>query len=47
VVLYALGLTQLRKLDAFWRRRTAIAGKYEKLLAPIVKPVHTAARGIG
>jgi dTDP-4-amino-4,6-dideoxygalactose transaminase len=45
-VLCALGLTQLKKLDGFWHRRTAIAGQYEKLLAPlapIIKPVHTAA----
>jgi len=41
-VLCALGLSQLKKLDQFWRRRTEIATLYDQLLAPLaplVKPV--------
>jgi len=45
-VLCALGLTQLRKLDGFWRRRRAIVALYDQLMAPLaprLKPVHTSA----
>jgi UDP-4-amino-4,6-dideoxy-N-acetyl-beta-L-altrosamine transaminase len=41
-VLCALGLSQLKKLDRFWRRRTEIAALYDQslaALAPIMRPV--------
>jgi UDP-4-amino-4,6-dideoxy-N-acetyl-beta-L-altrosamine transaminase len=41
-ILCALGLSQLQKLDRFWRRRTEIAALYDRLLAalaPIMRPV--------
>lgn len=34
-VLCALGISQLTKLDQFWRRRCEIAGLYDRLLAPL------------
>jgi UDP-4-amino-4,6-dideoxy-N-acetyl-beta-L-altrosamine transaminase len=41
-VLCALGISQLGKLDSFWRRRVAIAQLYNRLLgslAPVIRPV--------
>ena len=41
-ILCALGISQLKKLERFWRRRTEIAQSYDRLLAPfapIVRPV--------
>jgi dTDP-4-amino-4,6-dideoxygalactose transaminase len=41
-ILCALGVSQLKKLDRFWRRRTEIAALYDRLLAPLaplVRPV--------
>jgi dTDP-4-amino-4,6-dideoxygalactose transaminase len=41
-ILCALGVAQLAKLEAFWRRRNEIASLYDRLLlplAPAVKPV--------
>jgi UDP-4-amino-4,6-dideoxy-N-acetyl-beta-L-altrosamine transaminase len=40
-ILCALGLSQLRKLERFWRRRNEIARLYDQLLAflaPVVRP---------
>lgn len=42
----ALGLSQLRKLDRFVSRRLALAGRYDRLLAPlapVIRPVPRAA----
>jgi UDP-4-amino-4,6-dideoxy-N-acetyl-beta-L-altrosamine transaminase len=41
-ILCALGISQLKKLGRFWRRRTEIAALYDRLLAPLaplIKPV--------
>ena len=48
-ILCSLGVSQLRKLDRFWRRRVEIAALYDELitpLAPRVRPVpHTQPHG--
>ncbi len=41
-ILCALGISQLKKLDRFWRRRVEIAALYDSLLAslaPVIRPV--------
>jgi dTDP-4-amino-4,6-dideoxygalactose transaminase len=41
-ILCALGMSQLQKLDRFWRRRAALAARYDQLLrplAPALRPV--------
>jgi UDP-4-amino-4,6-dideoxy-N-acetyl-beta-L-altrosamine transaminase len=39
-ILCALGISQLKKLNSFWRRRSDIAAYYDRLLAPLA-PVLT------
>lgn len=49
-VLCALGISQLGKLNAFWRRRSEIAALYNRLLAPLapaIVPVAKAGRPHG
>ncbi|AMN43461.1 UDP-4-amino-4,6-dideoxy-N-acetyl-beta-L-altrosamine transaminase [Rhodoplanes sp. Z2-YC6860] len=49
-VLCALGISQLKKLEGFWRRRMAIAALYDRLLAPlapVIRPVPHGARPHG
>src|SRR5207253_757520 len=49
-VLCALGLSQLAKLERFWRRRSEIAALYDRLLtplAPALRPVPVRARPHG
>jgi dTDP-4-amino-4,6-dideoxygalactose transaminase len=43
----ALGLSQLRKLDRFIARRTALADRYEALLRPLAPLVRPTPRGPG
>lgn len=40
----ALGLSQLKKLDRFLKRRAELAARYDKLLAPLAPQVKTPAR---
>ncbi len=40
-VLCALGISQLKKLERFWRRRIAIAELYDRLLAPLAPSVRS------
>jgi dTDP-4-amino-4,6-dideoxygalactose transaminase len=44
-VLCALGISQLRKLDRFFRRRQEIASLYDRLLAPLAPVVRPVAHG--
>ncbi len=49
-VLCALGISQLKKLEGFWRRRMEIAALYDRLLAPlapVIRPVPHGARPHG
>jgi UDP-4-amino-4,6-dideoxy-N-acetyl-beta-L-altrosamine transaminase len=49
-ILCALGISQLKKLDRFWRRRAEIASRYDNLLAPlapVLKPVSHGTRPHG
>ena len=46
-VLCALGISQLKKLDRFWRRRVAIAALYDRLLAPLAPVVRPVVRSGG
>lgn len=43
----ALGISQLKKLGRFWRRRNEIADLYDELLAPFAPAVKSAARPPG
>lgn len=44
-VLCALGLSQLKKLDRFWRRRCEIAALYDEILTPLAPMLRPAPRG--
>jgi dTDP-4-amino-4,6-dideoxygalactose transaminase len=49
-VLCALGLSQLKKLERFWRRRQALAALYDRALAPlapVMRPVPRQGLGHG
>jgi UDP-4-amino-4,6-dideoxy-N-acetyl-beta-L-altrosamine transaminase len=44
-ILCALGISQLGKLERFWRRRVEIAALYDRLLAPFAPILRPAAHG--
>lgn len=44
-VLCALGVSQIKKLSHFWRRRAAIAGLYDRLLAPLAPTLRAVPHG--
>lgn len=44
-ILCALGISQLKKLERFWKRRNEIAGLYDKLLAPLSPVIRPVPRG--
>jgi UDP-4-amino-4,6-dideoxy-N-acetyl-beta-L-altrosamine transaminase len=44
-VLCALGISQLKKLDRFWRRRCDIAERYDRLLTPLAPSLRPVPRG--
>jgi UDP-4-amino-4,6-dideoxy-N-acetyl-beta-L-altrosamine transaminase len=44
-VLCALGISQLKKLNAFWNRRIEIAALYDRLLAPLAPAIHPVPHG--
>jgi dTDP-4-amino-4,6-dideoxygalactose transaminase len=44
-ILCALGLSQLRKLDRFWRARNRIASLYDRLLMPLMPALRPVSRG--
>ena len=44
-ILCALGISQLKKLERFWRRRREIAALYDRLLAPLSPVVGQVPRG--
>jgi UDP-4-amino-4,6-dideoxy-N-acetyl-beta-L-altrosamine transaminase len=44
-VLCALGISQLKKLEGFWRRRMEIAALYDRLLAPLAPAIRPAPHG--
>ncbi len=44
-ILCALGISQLKKLPGFWKRRNEIASLYDKLLAPLTPAIRAVPRG--
>jgi len=46
-ILCALGISQLKKLERFWKRRDEIAQQYDRLLAPLAPTVRPVARNSG
>jgi UDP-4-amino-4,6-dideoxy-N-acetyl-beta-L-altrosamine transaminase len=46
-ILCALGISQLKKLERFWKRRCELASRYDRLLAPFSPLLKPTSRGCG
>jgi UDP-4-amino-4,6-dideoxy-N-acetyl-beta-L-altrosamine transaminase len=46
-ILCALGISQLKKLEKFWKRRCELAQTYDRLLAPLAPLIRPASRNSG